>query len=94
MASISQVRVAVRARPLTSAERGRGGKDVISVNRHSRTVSIGNNGAGRCFTYDSVFDSSISQHDLYTDISKSLLGSFLDGYNATVRVNRFNISFV
>ena len=49
--SISQVRVAVRARPLTSAERGRGGKDAINVNRHSRTVANGNNGAGMCFTY-------------------------------------------
>jgi hypothetical protein len=39
----------------------------------------------KTFTYDVVFDSETSQDDLYSSVSSSLLDSFVDGYNATVR---------
>ena len=82
--SISKVRVAVRVRPLSSSEQSRGGKEIVKLNFSNRTVTLGANESKRCFTYDTVFDQKISQHDLYEDISSSLLNSFLDGYNATV----------
>lgn len=78
MASQCQVRVGVRIRPVTSQEIKQGGKEVLNVTAPS--IGIGE----RCFTYDAVFGSHIGQQELYDHISKPLLGSFVDGYNATV----------
>lgn len=39
----------------------------------------------RRFTYDAIFGSHVGQQELYDNVSKPLLSSFLDGYNATVR---------
>lgn len=75
-----QVRVGVRVRPLTSGEISSDGKAVVEASPIDRTVAV----AKRKFTYDAVFDSSVTQSDLYDAVSPSLLGSFLDGYNATV----------
>jgi len=82
--SVSQVRVAVRARPLSSAEQTRGGKEIVNLSSINRTVSLGTNETGKCFTFDSVYDSKLSQNDLYNDLSRPLLSSFLEGYNATI----------
>jgi len=78
--AVSNVRVGVRVRPLTASEISKGGKIVVNSKPWDQTVGI----AKRMFTYDSVFDSKVSQEDLYQDISKPLLNSVLDGYNATV----------
>ncbi len=75
-----QVRVGVRIRPLTSKETSEGGKSVVECNPHDRTVTL----SKRQFTYDSVFDGTVSQSDLYDDIAPPLLDAFLGGYNATV----------
>lgn len=72
----TQVRVAVRVRPLTSKERDC--KSVVEVRPPS--VGIGS----RNFTYDQVFSSTVSQSAFYHQVSPSLLSSFLDGYNATI----------
>jgi hypothetical protein len=83
-----QVRVGVRIRPLTSQEAGEGGNSVLAVQQQQygqqqqqQEIRLGQ----RRFTYDAVFDSDVSQHDLYQSVSAPLLTSFLDGYNATVR---------
>lgn len=78
-----KVRVGVRVRPRTHQEIGNGGKSVLHV--QPPQIRLGE----RCFTYDTVFDETISQTQLYQSISEPLLHSFLDGYNATVR---FSIS--
>ena len=75
-----QVRVGVRVRPLTSGEISANGRGVVEANSFDRTVSL----AKRKFTFDAVFDSHVTQTELYQAVSPSLLGSFLDGYNATV----------
>jgi hypothetical protein len=75
----SQVRVAVRIRPLTPNEVGQGANQVVEA--VPPTVGIGE----RRFTYDSVFDAHVTQADLYGSVSGPLLKSFLEGYNATVR---------
>ena len=76
----SQVRVAVRIRPLTSREINEGGKVVVDSNAFNRTVSL----SKRKFTYDSVFHSTVAQLDLYKNVAPPLLDAFLGGYNATV----------
>jgi hypothetical protein len=78
-----QVRVGVRIRPLASTESSHGGRAVVFANDIQRTVSIGKK-QERTFTYDMVFDSSVSQNHLYERVKGQLLGAFLDGYNATV----------
>lgn len=76
--SASQVRVSVRIRPLTRQEVGQGGKAVLAA--VAPEIRLGE----RRFTYDSVFDSAVSQATLYQEVSAPLLASFVDGYNATV----------
>jgi hypothetical protein len=73
-----QVRVGVRVRPLTSQELGQGGKSVLKV--IPPEIRLGE----RRFTYDAVFDERVDQNELYSQVSKPLLNSFLEGYNATV----------
>lgn len=75
----SNVRVGVRVRPMASKELQQGGKGALSVD--VATVSVGQ----KQFTYDAVFSSSMDQEDLYNSLNPSLLDSFIDGYNATVR---------
>ena len=76
----SQVRVGVRVRPLTRQEVSQGGKNVLVT--CAPEVRLGQ----RRFTYDAVFDASVSQKALYAQVSDPLQNSFLDGYNATVSV--------
>ena len=86
--AVSQVRVGVRVRPLTASESRQGGKIVVhtnSWNKSNQTVGIGSN-SRRMFTFDSVFDTNVSQENLYQDISAPLLNAFLEGYNSTVSV--------
>ena len=79
--STSQVRVGVRVRPLTSKEQSQGGKSVVTTCSKNRTVGI----LERKFTYDAVYDSNVSQQDLYHSVGAGgMLESFLEGYNATV----------
>ena len=78
----SAVREGVRVRPLTNQEIGQGGKSVL----HARApeVRLGE----RRFTYDAVFDAHVQQEELYQSVSKPLLNSFLEGFNATVSKKR------
>eukprot|EP00538_Stauroneis_constricta_P001540 CAMPEP_0119566416 /NCGR_PEP_ID=MMETSP1352-20130426/32999_1 /TAXON_ID=265584 /ORGANISM="Stauroneis constricta, Strain CCMP1120" /LENGTH=118 /DNA_ID=CAMNT_0007615519 /DNA_START=106 /DNA_END=459 /DNA_ORIENTATION=- len=76
--SSSQVRVGVRIRPLASKEISQGGQGCLNVVAPS--IGIGQ----RQFTYDTVFDTHISQQDLYDNIATPLLTSFTAGYNATI----------
>jgi len=75
-----QVRVGVRIRPLTSKESSEGGKQVVQADTFDRTVGI----SKRKFTYDSVFDDTVSNEELYGSVAPPLLEAFLNGYNATI----------
>ena len=77
-----QVRVGVRIRPLTSKESSEGGKQVVQADTFDRTVGI----SKRKFTYDSVFDDTVSNEELYGSVAPPLLEAFLNGYNATVSI--------
>ena len=77
----SQVRVAVRVRPLTHEEQSLGGKQIIVSDPHSSAVSI----LSRKFTFDGVYDDSVSQSHLYSCVgADGMLDAFLDGYNSTI----------
>jgi Kinesin motor domain len=88
----TKVRVGVRVRPLNSRE----GNPVLSCcgvgigggigcghnNDKTNAVEI----SGAQFKYDHVFDSQVSQEELYHEI-RPMLSSFLEGFNATVSRN-------
>lgn len=82
-ATSCQVRVGVRVRPLASKEIQQGGKMCLSINQSQNSISIASQNT---FTYDAVFDSQTDQDSLYQSVSSSLLESFVEGYNATVRL--------
>ena len=76
--TLSQVRVGVRVRPVSTNEHG--SDNILHVDGSSLALS------GRRFTYDHVFDTNTTQSALYEQVSPQLMQSFLEGYNATVRV--------
>ena len=87
LSKTSRVSVGVRTRPLTSQEIQQGGKPSLNVSPPS--VGIGE----RRFTYDAVFDSHVTQLELYETVSTPLLTSFVDGFNATVSYCRNMVQF-
>lgn len=81
VSSSSQVRVGVRVRPLTCNEQSDGGKQIVSVRPHNNTVELLN----RKFTFDGVYDESVSQSHLYSCVgADGMMEAFLEGYNATI----------
>ena len=73
----SSVKVGLRIRPLLSKERVGG----ITTNILDGSSL---NFKGQTFTYDHVFPSDLSQHELYTQTAAPMLKSFLEGYNVTL----------
>lgn len=81
MSSSSNVRVAVRLRPLNSRERLAGSDELIVCEGASRQIVAG---PEHLFTYDSVFGADSRQEDLFDELAKPLLNSFMAGFNCTI----------
>ena len=79
MSSSSQVKVAVRVRPLLTKERSQS-KSQTLTDFSSNALSF----KGTQFTYDHVFSSTFTQTDLYAETAAPMLRPFLDGYNVTI----------
>lgn len=77
----SNVRVAVRLRPLNSRERLAGANELIVCNPVSRQIIAGSE---HCFTYDAVFGAESLQDDLFQELAKPLLDTFMSGFNCTI----------
>lgn len=78
---MSQVRVGVRIRPLTSDEQAQGGKSIVNSSYSDSTIEL----LDRKFTFDSVYDETVPQDQLYNCVgSDRMLEAFLDGYNSTI----------
>ncbi|KAI9314976.1 hypothetical protein BX666DRAFT_2113761 [Dichotomocladium elegans] len=71
------VRVALRVRPLTEKERMCNCAECISFIPGQPQILIGKD---HSFTYDHVFDTRTSQHEIYTASVLPLVEKFLDGY--------------
>ena len=79
--STSNVRVAVRLRPLNSRERLAGSTELVICDPVSRQIVAGSE---HCFTYDAVFGADSFQDDLFQELSKPLLDTFMRGFNCTI----------
>ena len=77
----SNVRVAVRLRPLNSRERLAGSDELVVCDPISKQIIAG---PEHCFTYDSVFGADSVQDDLFTELARPLLDSFITGFNCTI----------
>jgi len=73
----SRVKVGVRVRPLLPKERH---LQPILTSRSDDSVEC----KGQTFTYDFVFGTDLSQHDLYNKTAAPMLKNFLEGYNVTI----------
>jgi Kinesin motor domain len=82
--SSAKVRVGVRVRPIATKEQDVGSTNVLEAT--DRSIQLSLPGRDLTYWYDDVFDCNVSQADLYEQVSPPLLQSFLDGYNATVRI--------
>jgi hypothetical protein len=84
MQKTSAVRVGVRVRPFTSQEisKSRSSDSILTcITNGTQELRLGS----RRFTYDAVFDESVSQETLHQSVAGPLMENFLEGYNATVR---------
>lgn len=80
-AKCSNVRVAVRLRPMNSRERLAGADELIICEAGNKQIIAG---PEHCFTYDSVFGAESLQEDLFTDLAEPVLNSFMSGFNCTI----------
>lgn len=83
------VQVVVRCRPMSAKEESQGHSQIVDMWPQRGIVHITNprkthGCSGRMFTFDSVYDWSASQDDLYENTVKPLVYSVLDGYNGTI----------
>ena len=81
-----RVMVHCRVRPLNDEDLRNYGKDVIidSVDQHRGTVSLKREFDRKCFTFDSVYDGSSSQKDIYSKVADPVVNSVMQGYNGTI----------
>ena len=86
MASTETVKVIVRSRPLSKSERDRGNYSIIEFDRSINQVAITDTKTHipKTFAYDSVFDDSFTQQQLYDESAYPLVQSTLQGYNSTI----------
>ncbi|KAI9342597.1 P-loop containing nucleoside triphosphate hydrolase protein, partial [Obelidium mucronatum] len=87
------VKVIVRCRPFSEKEKAGGHSCIVEINRELATVSIhdprsSTNPAAadppKTFTFDSVFDWTSKQMDVYNRTARPIVESVLNGYNGTV----------
>jgi kinesin family protein 4/21/27 len=73
----SSIKVGVRVRPIASTESREG----ILFESFDNTSLVFQ---GQTFTYDHVFDTELTQRDLYNETAAPMLKDFLEGYNVTI----------
>jgi hypothetical protein len=77
------VQVSVRCRPLNSSEQSR--TEIVTVDKDRSSVSIFKSPTEiREFTFDHVFDYTVSQSSVYDSCAFSIVENVLKGYNGTI----------
>ncbi|OMH80381.1 Kinesin-like protein KIF21A, partial [Zancudomyces culisetae] len=79
--TFARVNVALRIRPLSKKETGRGDKSCVKVIPGTQQVTIGGD---RSFTFDKIYSAKDTQAQVYEESVKPMIERFLEGYNATV----------
>lgn len=85
MDSNINVKVAVRARPMSRKEIDRGSVDVVSVQNNVLTIkSSDGTKEEKTFTFDYVYDGSVSQTQVYNDLGRPVVKQAIEGFNGTI----------
>ncbi|KAL5007225.1 hypothetical protein ScPMuIL_016031 [Solemya velum] len=77
----TNVRVAVRVRPLLPKEKLEGDEMCVRLNTNAAQLILGKD---RGFTFDDVFGTKTTQVELYDTCVQSLVNKIFQGYNATI----------
>ncbi|KAJ3197387.1 Kinesin-like protein kif3b [Irineochytrium annulatum] len=81
------VKVIVRCRPFSEKEKAAGHSCVVEINKDLATVAILDSKGQdppKTFTFDSVFDWTSKQLDVYNTTARPIVESVLNGYNGTI----------
>ena len=76
------VRVCVRVRPLNSHEKRSADRPIID-NLDSQ-VYLRHHKKTKCFSFDDVFDDSHSQENIFVNLAKGMIETFVEGYNCCI----------
>eukprot|EP00440_Ansanella_granifera_P022989 gb/GFBE01024968.1/.p1 GENE.gb/GFBE01024968.1/~~gb/GFBE01024968.1/.p1 ORF type:complete len:792 (+),score=272.25 gb/GFBE01024968.1/:1-2376(+) len=82
------VKVVVRVRPLSSKEISEGREVIVQMDT-KRGVAVlkkpgGSDREAKDFTFDAVFDATMSQQHIFDETAVDILDSVLDGFNGTI----------
>ncbi|KAJ1460967.1 P-loop containing nucleoside triphosphate hydrolase protein [Pelagophyceae sp. CCMP2097] len=84
----TNVRVAVRCRPLNSKESARGCGTVVAVDQTGKTIKVtgreGDAEGKNAYTYDFVYPPESSQVQVYDDIGRPFVDKAFEGFNGTI----------
>jgi hypothetical protein len=82
----TNIKVAVRCRPMSNSETKRGCESVITIK--DKTVSIKAKNAkeseSKTFTFDHCYYTDTTQAQVFADLGKNVVYQGLDGYNGTI----------
>lgn len=74
------VRVAVRARPLSSKEKARGCKECVSMEGKTTTI-VDEEGHSKQFGFDFCYWTDTKQSTVYEDLAHPIVAGAIDGFN-------------
>ncbi|KAI9187663.1 hypothetical protein H9P43_002054 [Blastocladiella emersonii ATCC 22665] len=78
------IKVVLRFRPQNKREIAEGGVPIVSFDDSGETVNLDGAEFKGAFTFDSVFDSSKTQSEVFNHSVKPIVDEVLNGYNGTV----------
>ena len=81
----SNVKVAIRCRPLSSKEVSRGCSNIVSINGNTvRIEKVSDGTEAKEFAFDHCYNIDSNQEQVYADLGQPLLAQALDGFNGTI----------
>lgn len=79
----NNVKVIIRVRPVSEAERRQSDKEMVNVSS-STTIWVDSKPEAKMMTFDFVANTDITQHDLFEHAAKPIVLSCIQGYNGTI----------
>ena len=78
----------MRCRPFSVKEKENGHSNIVKIDKNAASVVVNdprsNSDPPKTFTFDSVFDETCSQMEVYNKTARQIVDSVLEGYNGTV----------
>ena len=83
LSSMDNIKVCVRLRPMNNKEMEENCREAIEVNMNQIIINKDQKNQKQ-FSFDRVFDASLTQEDIFTRVGQSMVESFLKGFNSTI----------